>query len=635
MRIAERLLGDAVVAVVTATGRDPQDRFRGLYLTSDDALAAIAPDVAIAASDAVEALAAHDGLGLVRRFGLDALDHALAVFALIPDIEPRLGRVFAYLNDDLTRQRPTIDLALRLLVGDSDARLAAASRVSTGAPLVHLGLIERPQASIASALGEPLLPTNGLVAGILGDDALADRVPGARFVLPQPSGIDPDSLAPVFETWAWLCAKEPAPRLALVGGDPEVRRRVAAQLAATTLQSSLLAVQLDSAAPDAEARGADARREALLRGAVLYVEGDPRVLDGHPGPAIADRGFDLPMVSVPQLTTAGRRLLWELGLDDPALAKAAAGRLLLDAAAIDRTSTIARATARGAGRQPTMIDVAAAARIDARGRLSALATAIDPRTTWDDLVLPDLLIDQLHTLVDRVVHRSSVREEWGFGGRRGSLGVSALFAGPSGTGKSMAAEVVASELDLPLWRIDLARVVSKYIGETEKNLDAVFEAAEASAAMLLFDEADALFGKRSEVQDAHDRYANLEIAYLLQRMEIYDGVVVLSTNLLRHIDDAFSRRLTFTLHFPFPDAALRRRLWRGAWPSEAPLDIDADLEALGDDHALSGANIANAVLHAAHLAAADGCIISDEHLRRGIDLERSKLGSIAPLEVVR
>jgi SpoVK/Ycf46/Vps4 family AAA+-type ATPase len=188
---------------------------------------------------------------------------------------------------------------------------------------------------------------------------------------------------------------------------------------------------------------------------------------------------------------------------------------------------------------------------------------------------------------------------------------------------------------VPLWRIDLARVVSKYIGETEKNLDAVFEAAEASAAMLLFDEADALFGKRSEVQDAHDRYANLEIAYLLQRMETYDGVVVLSTNLLRHIDDAFARRLTFTLHFPFPDAALRRRLWRGAWPREAPLDVDADLDALGEEHALSGANITNAVLHAAHLAAAEGEVISNEHLQRGVDLERSKLGWIAPLEVVR
>jgi hypothetical protein len=634
IQIVERLLGDAVVAVVAATGRDPRDRFRSLYVTSDDALAAIAPDVTIDGREAVDALASCDALGLVHHFGLDPLDHALAILALAPDIEPRLGRVFAYLNDDLARQRPTIDLGLRLLVGDPDARLAAAARVATDAPLVHLGLIERPQPSVASALGEPLLPTHGLVAGMLGDDDLADRLPGARQVSPQPCGIHAESLAPIFDAWERLCAAAPVARLALVGGDAEVRRRVAAHLAAT-IQSPLLALKLDAAAADAANRRADARREALLRGAVLYVEGDLSVLDGHPGPAIADGGLDMPTVAIPPLTTAGRRILWERGLDDPDLAKVAADRLLLDAAAIDRTSTLARGSARGTGRPLTMADVASAARVDARGRLSALSPAIDPRTTWDDLVLPDLLLDQLRTLVDRVAQRTHVHEEWGFGRSRGSLGVSALFAGPSGTGKSMAAEVLAAELDVPLWRIDLARVVSKYIGETEKNLDAVFEAAEASAAMLLFDEADALFGKRSEVQDAHDRYANLEIAYLLQRMETYDGVVVLSTNLLRHIDDAFARRLTFTLHFPFPDAALRRRLWRGAWPREAPLDVDADLDALGEEHALSGANITNAVLHAAHLAAAEGEVISNEHLQRGVDLERSKLGWIAPLEVVR
>ncbi len=631
VRRVERLLGTAVLAVIEATGHDPADRFRSLYLTPADAIAAAAPGVAVHDAAAADELARDDSLGLVRCFGLEPLDHALVVLALVPDLEPRLGRAFAYLNDDIAMERPTIDLALRLLVGDLDQRLAGASRLAASAPLVQLGLIERPQPSSTPALGEPLLATPGLVAWVLGEDTLDERLPGARIVPPLPSGLDAHQLAPMEAGWDRLCDDDWPPHLGLAGGDAEVRRRVAAGLAAR-LGAPLLSVTLDPASPDAPARRAGARREALLRGAVLHVEGDPRGVEGHPGPAITDAAGDLSVLVVPRLTSAGRRVLWESVLGPGAVARAAAARLLLDAAGIQRTAELARNTARGEGRPVTMKDVAAAARHAARHRLAHLATAIEPRATLPDLVLPDRVVAQLRGLIDRVAHRSRVRDEWGFGGRRGALGVSALFAGPSGTGKSMAAEVVAAELDLPLWRIDLARVVSKYIGETEKNLDAVFEAAEASAAMLLFDEADALFGRRSEVQDAHDRYANLEVAYLLQRMETYDGVAVLSTNLLRHLDDAFARRLTFTVHFPFPDAELRRRLWEGAWPAVAPVG-DLDPIALADEYLLSGANITNAALHAAHLAAADGGVIGDDHVRGAIALERAKLGWVEPVEV--
>jgi hypothetical protein len=461
---------------------------------------------------------------------------------------------------------------------------------------------------------------------------VADRLPHARIVPARPSGLEADQLEPLETAWDRLCRHAWPPQLGLAGGDPEVRRRVAAGLAAR-LGSPLLAVELEPAAPDAAARRADARREALLRDAVLMVEGDPRGLDGHPGPGITDGARDVPVLPVPPLTAGGRRILWETVLGTGPVAVAAATRLLLDAAGIQRTCDLACNAACGEGRGVTMADVARAARDDARHRLAHLATAVEPRAAWTDLVLTAPVVSQLRTLVDRVAQRSRVRDEWGFGGRRGALGVSALFAGPSGTGKSMAAEVIAADLDVPLWRIDLARVVSKYIGETEKNLDAVFEAAEASAAMLLFDEADALFGKRSEVQDAHDRYANLEVAYLLQRMETYDGIAVLSTNLLHHLDDAFARRLTFTIHFPFPDADLRRRLWEGAWPAAAPLG-DLDAAALADDHVLSGANIANSALHAAHLAAADGGVIDDGHVRDAIGLERTKLGWVEPVEVL-
>lgn len=223
----------------------------------------------------------------------------------------------------------------------------------------------------------------------------------------------------------------------------------------------------------------------------------------------------------------------------------------------------------------------AATRAQSSQGLAALARKIEPKNTWADIVLPDDALVQLRELCQRVAHWHRVFDDWGFA-RKLSLGtgVNALFAGPSGTGKTMAAEIIAAELGLDLYRIDLAQVVSKYIGETEKNLSRIFAAAENANAILFFDEADALFGKRSEVRDAHDRYANIEIAYLLQKMEEYDGLAILATSLSQNLDDAFARRLAFTIHFPFPDEIMRRRIWASVWPAEAPLGEDLQLDLL-------------------------------------------------------
>jgi SpoVK/Ycf46/Vps4 family AAA+-type ATPase len=217
--------------------------------------------------------------------------------------------------------------------------------------------------------------------------------------------------------------------------------------------------------------------------------------------------------------------------------------------------------------------------------------------------------------------------EWGFDRKLSfGKGVNALFAGPSGTGKSMAAEIVAGELGLDLYRIDLSGVVSKYIGETEQNLDRVFRAAEGSNAILFFDEADALFGKRSEVRDSHDRYANIEISYLLQKMEEYEGVAILATNLRQNLDESFVRRLAFTIHFPFPDEADRRRIWSGIWPAEAPLARDVDPDFLSRQFKLTGGNIKNIALAAAFLAAQNGGMVTMSHLLQATRREFQKLG---------
>jgi len=260
----------------------------------------------------------------------------------------------------------------------------------------------------------------------------------------------------------------------------------------------------------------------------------------------------------------------------------------------------------------------------ARPRLDDLAQRIDSSATWDDLVLPAQHKNTLRELVAHVRHRAKVYLEWGFAsqGSRG-LGISALFAGGSGTGKTMAAEVIAKELRLDLYRIDLSTVVSKYIGETEKNLRRIFDAAEAGGAILLFDEADALFGKRSEVKDSHDRHANIEVSYLLQRMEAYQGLAVLTTNLKSSLDPAFLRRLRFVVSFPFPDAKWRTEIWRRIFPKQTPTQ-GLEFNKLGQ-LSLAGGNIRNIAINATFLAAESGESVTMEHLLSAIKSEYGKL----------
>jgi SpoVK/Ycf46/Vps4 family AAA+-type ATPase len=256
--------------------------------------------------------------------------------------------------------------------------------------------------------------------------------------------------------------------------------------------------------------------------------------------------------------------------------------------------------------------------------LDGLAQRIEPAAGWEDLVLPEPQIQSLRQIAIHVRHRSTVYESWGFGAKSSrGLGISVLFAGVSGTGKTMAAEVLAAELRLDLYRIDLASMVSKYIGETEKNLRKVFDAAEESGAILLFDEAEALFGKRSEVKDSHDRYANIEVSYLLQRVEAYRGLAILTTNLKSSLDAAFLRRLRFIVQFPFPDAEQRAEIWRRVFPTGTPtkgLDI-LKLAKLN----IPGGNIRNVALNAAFLAAEAGQEIWMSHIYDAAKTEYAKL----------
>jgi hypothetical protein len=263
-------------------------------------------------------------------------------------------------------------------------------------------------------------------------------------------------------------------------------------------------------------------------------------------------------------------------------------------------------------------------RVHTRPNLDDLAQRIEAIATWNDLVLPEKEIAVLKTIAAHVDHRVQVYDQWGFRGKsdRG-LGISALFAGISGTGKTMSAEVLAHALQLDLYRIDLSSVVSKYIGETEKNLRRIFDAAEASTVILLFDEADALFGKRSEVKDSHDRYANMEVSYLLQRMEAYQGLAILTTNLKDSLDTAFLRRIRFVVKFPFPDATQRQTLWQKVFPSQTPTHA-LDFHKLAKLN-VAGGNIRNIALNATFMAASQGEPVQMRHLRDAAYSEYTKL----------
>jgi hypothetical protein len=263
-------------------------------------------------------------------------------------------------------------------------------------------------------------------------------------------------------------------------------------------------------------------------------------------------------------------------------------------------------------------------RLQARPQLDNLAQRIDTNATWDDLVLPEREKTTLKAIATQVQYRAQVYEDWGFAGKsQRGLGISAMFAGQSGTGKTMAAEVLAKQFKLDLYRIDLSSVVSKYIGETEKNLRRIFDAAESGGAVLLFDEADALFGKRTEVKDSHDRHANVEVSYLLQRMESYQGLAILTTNLKKSLDQAFMRRIRFIVDFPFPDREARTEIWRRVFPAQSPTR-GLKYEKLGN-LSVAGGNIRTIALNAAFIAAAAGKPIQMGHILAATQQEYLKL----------
>jgi MoxR-like ATPase len=606
---------------------------------------------------------------LCERLALSPFERSVLLLCAGVELDSMFGELVAALQSNPTRDRPTFGLALSVL---QDAHWSA---LSPECPLRAWRIIEVGKgATLATG---PLQLDERVLHHLCGVDYMDERLTGLVTPEPEPTELG-ESHCALAERLARTLLDGPVtgrtPSLQLLGRDRLGKRGVAAA-ACAALGLQLYRVShrvLPSVATELTALATLWNREVLLGGVGLLVEcddlgaGDPgaldtvsRLVDQVEAPLVISTRERLPVgdgpavyVDVPGADAQEQTADWNEALRE--LAPHLDGHMAPQVAALvsqfDLGGSAIRAAAvevltRVAARVDDLPDSPAetadllgeslwdAARSQARPRLGELAERLRPLATWDDLVLPESETKLLHDIATQVRHRFTVNETWGFADKSArGLGISALFAGVSGTGKTMASEVLANELRLDLYRIDLSQVVSKYIGETEKNLRRVFDEAEEGGAILLFDEADALFGKRSEVKDSHDRYANIEIGYLLQRMEAYRGLAILTTNMKDALDAAFLRRLRFIVHFPFPGAEERQAIWRRTFPDATPTE-DLDYARLAQLN-MAGGSIRNIALHGAFLAARTGSAVTMAHLLEAAVTESAKLQRpLSPAEV--
>lgn len=655
-RLVEQRIRD-LVAQRREVDPAPDDPFRGLYLSDDvvNTLLDRDPRPGIIAeqhnstleswADDVEA--AGDALRLrrlTRTAGLTAQDVDFLIICLLTDLDQRFERFYGYLNDDVTRRRASVGLVLEL-AGAAPTDAAARARLSPGGPLLDhsLLLVEDPDRPF---LTRGLRVPDRVTAHLLGDDSPDPALTGLLLPTHRLRNRQSAGMAAAFAAGQRFCYVR------------EVSGCTAPDVVTEALSRIGHAVLCCDATRLANTGDIDHTltvlgREALLRQAALVVS--PVEAFGANTGTVITRLAALPvpvvltggatwdpewcttvplLVEASRLSVAERHSLWrnELGpladtvpVDDVAAQFAFGPRQV--AAAKSAAEAVSRLTQRPLG----TAELRFGARSQNAAGLERLARRVEPAVSWTDIVLPPRVVAQLRELTARARNRERVLADWAMrpGGGRGG-GVTALFAGDSGTGKTMSAEVIAGDLGLDLYTVNLATVVDKYVGETEKNLERIFTEAARVSAVLLFDEADAIFGKRSEVRDAHDRYANIESAYLLQRMETFDGLAVLATNFRANLDDAFTRRLDLIVDFPVPDEAARLALWRTCLRPPVPVQTGLDLSGYARAFELSGGNIRSAAITAGYLAATRGSAVGPEEVTAAIQQEYRKLGRLLP-----
>jgi ATP-dependent 26S proteasome regulatory subunit len=615
---------------------------------------------------------------LVAEFALSSMEQDLLLLAVAPEIDLKYETLFAYLNNDITRKWPTFGLALRVVARFTEQRTEVRRCLSPEAKLITSGLLQPVNAAgerrswLATAFAAAPPVSQYLANAASLDPRLAP------FVEQQNVSMDWQrlSIATDLENALYhfsrriVSTKSRWPVVILAGAQGVGRARAAEAVCRELGVSLLLRVDLDGIRASGDSLH-DLIRALLLQqrlhGAALYIAGLELLFDKEHQPIPeSHRLVKLlteakgPMFIPCEANTPWRELLGALpavcfrfDLPDYAIRlqlwrnavktvdaniagaelEALADRFVLSPAQISaavESADNARCFSDGDSsvslRASTLFE---AARAQSDQSLGSLATKVKTRHGWDDLVLPRPALQRVKEIVAAIRHRHVVYAEWGFEQRIATgLGLKILFSGASGTGKTMTAGVIAADLGLDLYKIDLSGIVSKYIGDTEKNLDRIFHAAESSNAILFFDEADALFGKRSEVNDAHDRYANIEVAYLLQKIEEYEGVVILASNLSKNIDLAFARRMHYVIEFPLPDEVHREKLWRGMFPAAVPLGADVDFQFLARQFPLAGGDIRNVALEAAFLAAQDGKVVTMKQLAKALARQMMKQGKV-------
>ncbi len=574
------------------------------------------------------------------RFGLSPFERRVVLLCAGMELEGDFAQECAAAPGAGGNPWPSFALALAAF---PDAHWDA---LGNGGPLRHWHLLET--IGTGPLITSRLQLDERILFFITGIGQLDERL--ASLVEPVADAAEiPHSQEPLLDRLAaaWRAAshsQQPLPVLQLCGSDASGKRALARALTTrlTTALFRLSAAVLPVNLAELETLHRIWEREAILQNAALLLECDRGDVGDAARQFAIDRWIELtrtpllvstreprtelerPMltIEVAKPDRAEQRRLWEQSLG--AIAGSLNGQLEGLLAQFDFTAAAIRTAATGLSPERAEEELWEACRLRARPRLQDLAQRIETKATWADLVLPGPQMTILQTIAQHLRQRARVHDDWGFAEQSSrGLGLSALFAGPSGTGKTLAAEILAREMRLDLFRIDLSAVVSKYIGETEKNLRRVFDAAEEGGAVLLFDEADALFGKRSEVKDSHDRYANVEISYLLQRMESYRGLAILTTNLKEALDPAFLRRLRFVVQFPFPNQVQRAEIWRRIFPAKTPTEA-LDLEKLSR-LSISGGNIRSIALNAAFAAADANAPIQMRHLLGAARLEYEKL----------
>jgi ATP-dependent 26S proteasome regulatory subunit len=674
-----------------SAGQEPSDSFRGLYVADQQAngmmdrpiftnwgfSAVIGPEIE-RAFDEAQSLAdlniqsilntAKDQNQILKLehlanvFRLSQFEVDVLLICLAPTLDLRYESIYGYLQDNITLKQPSVNLVLDLLCGPGSDRIKHYTHFSADAPLLKHQLVE-----FLPETGSRKVPLLRQMIAI--DNTISSWLLG-EFVIDPNLNVHTAVIYPDDESVDLILPKKIKSQLDNNGidrsiyvfhGPDQVSQDAAARYIATGTGRPLLQANLTSIVEDGYSIVNVIKRtfrDALLIHAIPYITSweacikDHKApadlfleLCSHAGPAIVSgrhtwqaggsqrervfRWVEFPIPPFPE-----RLLLWKHFTERHILSDnldfiPLAGQFQLSTGQIRDAAATAMDIAERNGGVIKGRDLFAAARSHSNPNLAGLARKINPRYGWDDIVLPGDQVDLLNEIVSTVRCRPKVLDEWGIGRKlASSRGVTALFSGPPGTGKTMAAEIIAAELNLDLYKIDLSTVVSKYIGETEKNLERIFNEAETSNAILFFDEADALFGKRSEVRDSHDRYANIEISFLLQRMEAYNGVTILATNLRANLDDAFTRRLQFAVDFPFPEEIDRLRIWQTLFPKDIPKTSNLDFVMMADKFKLAGGNIRNIIVNAAYLAADDGQFVTMDHLLHGARRELQKMGRL-------